>query len=1005
MDDNEVPNETIENEAIIEDLAEKVNITVVKNIEHIESDIEKNLLSIMPMGYIKILLSKTIKSIPIQNIDIILLEFLITNYKNILMPIVCSSKYSISVVVNNRTSYSNKEIILSNVGELLISGISIKNNIKNYKKNLILLKVYYDEFYFNTIFITFIKNNVKHLLNSLQYTFEDKQNTFTFLKYLYNLIDYYSNYNYVHLLPKIFSDNIKLDVSLNLSSNILTNNKYNENVIKILKEFEISWFNYSDVYDLTLINDMFNAGLLLLFVKIVINGAYGSEVKGDKKNQDLKTQIDLYNKNIILQYYSYSRPNILDYITEKQLNKYIRQSVKTVSPILQELKDILDMSINNKNKISIYKKFIKKYSIEETDVSMIYDKDNNELICPHVRDSIIFDRNDIERYYIRHLSNVYCKICGAIIKDLENLSINVKEEINLYTDVNYNEKIYVWNEIVKVLPYIEISDNILISDLIKQLTIILYPVIQKHNFNISSIKTLKFTEKLIFFNIITNTCIWATFTLIKKNFPKILDIVIIAKDQKNIEDNVYNKIITLQQQNIKQYNFIGEEKIKELFYNSMLELAPAIKNIILKEKHVEEEYIYLENNPLYDYLLKVAKSGNVKYDELPHKPGNITYNNILDFIKFIKVNVYENDILNPKITEKIQSLEKQDRQTYFHYHYNFVNKKSNHFNYVANYESLVILYGTTLDKERRFHAHKWNVIRDENTGVTDFTCTICESKYKDIALSGTVNASQDKKNIINIIILQQSIINFYSYYFILCPEGNTHTFDDKWICKKCSVNIKMILEKDITYFKKYSEVYDKNTEEKKNIIFIPEYTKYIMHNVISDDTEYQKDQISLVHNVIKNTKGHVTFMSETNYIMFLKDLGLNKNDSVMVRCNKLNYFIQSILCVGLSYDIKPDITYDYNDLRLQYSYVVLQYILLDIIYKLLQNVNNKDCIGKIIKMIINYESLIKTAKESEEYSSQFAIKEDETNEPITKDEVYEDIDYTEINEDEIVEDT
>lgn len=972
----------IDNIDDIDDLEDDtiINISIIQDNENIPVG-EKKIIPIFPIGYNDIIINKSIKNIPIINIDIILLEFLINNYKTLLLPIIDSSQinpYNIGIVVNERTNYFNMKTIESKTGDLIINGIHLLYTIKKYKTNYILIKTSYNEIYKNNIFIAFIQNN-----NLLQnYLFKNKHGTFSFLNNLYKLIHYYENYNYHYLLKKIISDNIKLEYNINLFTMVSKNNKNNLDIIDYLKKLNVLWMGYSEEYENTLINDMFNNGLLKVMIILSIKTS---------KHDTVVEQVEQYNKNIKNKYYV-TKHDILNYITQKQLDKYKNMFLQKVSPLLKELNAIIELPVteNNNTRISMYNKFIKKYNIQESDIAMIYDNDNNRLICPHIRDTLIFNKNDLEKYFIVNMSQLVCKICGAIIRNLGNMAINVKEEMAFYTDVNYNDKNIVWHEIIKVMTYI--VTDISITTITKQIISIVYPIIQRHMFNISNIKTIKFIDKIVFLKLIINICIWVVFVLIKKKYPKLIDISIINKNEKEIEEEVLNKILLFQQQTIKQFPYISEEKLKEIFYNTLIEIKPKITTIVLEKKEEDEESIYLQNNPLYDYLMKVIRADNLIniYDKLNYDTKySATYNSILDFIKFIKIYVYENDALNYLIVEKLNSKKDIIPLSYAYLFHLYQNKAAKYFEYLFSFENLNILYGVTLDKLQIFHAHKWNII--DGT----FICSVCKLNYNEV---------DKNKNIKTIILIQQSIINFYTYYFMLCPEGNIHEFDSKWVCKKCSVNINMILEKDNSYYFKYLKQYEKISLIKKNNILITEYTKYIMPKKIIDDSEYKKNQINTVHSVLQNTKQYITFMSDSHYMNFLKNLGLNNNLSEIVRCNKLNYFIQSILCIVLSFDIKVgEYDYDYNKLKTEYNYNVLQYVLLDVIYKILSNINNKICLEKIIKMIINYEIITKSTKESD-YSSQFNIKEEEPTEDFTIKDIYEEIDYTEVDENEVVED-
>ena len=79
---------------------------------------------------------------------------------------------------------------------------------------------------------------------------------------------------------------------------------------------------------------------------------------------------------------------------------------------------------------------------------------------------------------------------------------------------------------------------------------------------------------------------------------------------------------------------------------------------------------------------------------------------------------------------------------------------------------------------------------------TDVKCSLC-----DVLLSDAYNGNADEL-IINSILGNETIVDFYVYFTDRCPVNNAHAYENN-ICTKCGVTKKMIFEKDKTYYEKY----------------------------------------------------------------------------------------------------------------------------------------------------------------------------------------------------------
>lgn len=873
-------------------------------------------------------------------IDIILLDEItklfndVLTYNCFIIPRVNDkTKYSISMSPVNIIFYYDVDKVKTTSNTLNVSGLMIDCSFNRTEYTTI-----YSMQYKNIYSHKLITDNVNPII-----IFDSKDSILSMLTNIINVVIYFYHYDYRTLFLTMPTLNIDLDTNIIIRPVL----SYNAEQVKLLNTIikELSLFTsggYLTENKLTFIGDMYIHNLFDLWVVIMCNG---------------KIDPRLIKKTLY------------EYCVDK---KKPYSNIKTISPLIKELN--LIVYGNNDNKVSMYEAFIKKYNIVESNTDIIYDSNFNELLCPHVRDSFIYNK-EITQFHFINDNIIYCRICGGIISNDYSTFISINDELPFYSDINYNDKQMIWYEIIKLLSYITFIDKISQVDVIKQLVDILCPVIQRDISLVNSIKTLVFMDKYIYIKVIMFVYIWCIFILIKKKYPDSIDITIVDKHTKTLESDVLNRIIQLQSTTIRQHQFITKNKLTELFYNGITMLSPSFAKFSIKKSIVISDEVDIANNVLYTYLNK-------------ENTNDIIYNNLLNIINLSTIPIYENSELNSVIVETLKKYIKNITLCYKELPY-VVSKESvsSKYSFIKNINSLAMIYGIA-ENGTLLHKHKWIPFITHRV-IDTFKCSICNIKYKEIYNEKYNNVD----NILKMIDIQQLLQDFYTHFFILCPEGDTHEFTDKWICKKCSITPDMLLNKDNKYFIKYR---NKIIKQKKNITDkISISSRYIMPTIDKSTIYNSYEQSQRIHKIVKSTSKFISVLSEEQYINFLTNLG-GINASLIVKCDKLYYYLQSIVCICLGYNISVNLDIDYNKILMVNSINDVQYILLFRIYDILMSINNKECLMRIISMIINYEITIKQEKQ---VIDQFNIKDIEVDDIVT-DKIYDEIDYDEVPDDE-----
>lgn len=878
--------------------------------------------------------------------------------------------------------------------------------------------------YINLYNIYFFKKYLKYQFDYLNITkftkFKNDEETLLVLKLIYGAIKQFMHAYDIPRLNQYLNNAYNLYyTTLDAETPLVVNTAlpaitYNDKPINFLKSLKskLVWCRIPNNIDIGFLNTMIQIAWLSNWEKLMLGDTntayYNSQI--EKYNLNYLRAISVDESNLLVSYFQKRMypdvPKLSD--TElkninNEINKYLRTLKVTPKETLQIQAEFMSL-FNNPQKKELYVEFLHKWKLVDSDNDFVYDSTGYPVYCPHIRNAQILNTS-ITMYNMYWGKSVYCKICGEKLLDTHNISLAVTE-IYFYTDISFSAKQFIWKEIIKLLTYVDFKHEILVYDLVNQMGEVLYPLLQIIEQQIHTIKTLHINEKYIYFKTVTYIYIWALLaTLQHKSIfvftfidPKVVDKVAISTA-------VYAKLTELLNFNYKQYTFLSEQKLKAMFFNT----CDKLRNMDLKIKYKTEQrflnYFNADINPIYGYIEFINKFNKRNLTSLEPINGFPLWNDFLLYIAQINSQYVTDQFVNDRLERKAQLNQSQMVPKTMPY---ILCKNNLFFVYRPlpfDITNLSLIYGLT--ESNTFHKHSWKEVIKVDiltyAGITNTTSNLqIISDFKCKECNKYLSKVRDP-NIGKLVALQQELLNFYNYYFILCLKEGLHEISAEKKCVKCGITVDDIIKKQYDFFIKHKQTIQYELKQ----FTIPPSTKVTAIPPIETTAVIVQETTQIINKFTLLTKNAITFIKYETYIEFLMNLGTaslsvfdDKNiDHCGIRSNQLNIYIQNILFIIGKFNIvleNNSAFYNYTLLLAQYDILVLPYVLLQKICLLLGLIqNNVEILTYCVRTIYNYEILLQFGNATS--VNVFDVKE-VTIEEDTKS-MYDNMDYEEHDDD------